>query len=229
MTPQDNQISSSNEMMPESFTIQDRINIIAELDKKLLEIAEQIKDKKWNNTKDSRILFIRYISELNTNTIFQLSFQAESHDKLADKNWLIERLPHLTEQINNISNIQKYSNNRNNNILMQIWDCFLLNYFYEFETRLRSIVRNIGIIRNLYKIKSKQNLYGNESFYLIYRGLYEYYLRFNKKDYEVLKIFSAIRNTIHNSGFCFPSDKKDKIFNYRNKTYNFKYYRKFNI
>ncbi len=74
------------------------------------------------------------------------------------------------------------------------------------------------------KTKSELSLNGNEGFYFIYRGLFEDFLNFDKIDYEVLEIFAAIRNTIHNSGIYFsPHDEKSPSFNYRKKTYTFIY------
>lgn len=223
MTPENNRVSTSNVMPSESQSIQDRINIIIELDKKIIEIDKEIKDKGWDSLKDSRMLFIRYISELNSNTILQMSFQAESHEKPADKEWLKARMQHLSEQIDSITNIRQFSVNMNNHILRNTWDWFIFSYFFEFESRIRSIVRNIGTVQNVQKTKSKKPLNGNESFYLIYRGLYESFLKLDKSQYEVLKLFSAIRNTIHNSGFYFSPTKDDKIYNYRGKSYHFKH------
>ncbi|MFW5983258.1 MAG: hypothetical protein ACOCQ4_02065 [bacterium] len=193
------------------------------MDKKLLNILNEFKDEKWDSVKDSRILFFKYITELNSNTILQFAFQAESYHLTKNKDWLKKILPHLANNIDKISNMDNYSSNRNNNISSQIWDTFILNYFNEFETRLRSIVRNLGNVRNLEKTKRKSSLNGNEGFYLVYRGLFEHHLNFNKTDYEVLKIFAAIRNTIHNSGIYFTPNKKNYSFNYRGEIYHFIY------
>jgi hypothetical protein len=222
MTPKEELITTSEVMPSESKSIQNRIDLIIELDKKLIEINSRIKDNKWDSLKDSRVLFIRYLSELNSDTILQMSFQAETHGKTSDKTWLKDRLPHLSEQVEKITDIKKYAENRDNNILSHTWDCFILSYFIEFETRLRSIVRNIGKIENVYATKSKKKLNGNEAFHLIYRGIYESFLRIRKTDYEVLKVFSAIRNTIHNSGFYFSASNEDATFHYRDKSYHFK-------
>ena len=221
MTPQKDQISTTQEVHSEQLSIQEIINSINRLDIKLLDIADKAKELKLDSLKDSRMLFIRYITELNSVTTFQLSFQAESSSKLEDKNWIKERLPHLSQRIEAISDIKTYSNNRNKNISKHIRECFFLGYFNEFETRIRSLVRKIGYVENVYSTKNRNILNGNESFYLIYRGLYESYLHFDKSDYEVLKIFSAIRNTVHNSGFYFPIDRKNKTFLYKNKAYHF--------
>lgn len=216
-------VTTSNVMRSEAFTIQDRISLIVELDRKLIEILNEIRVNNWDSLKDSRMLFFRYVNELNANTIFQFAFQAESYQLLNNTGWLKEKLPHLSENIDGVSNIDNYSLKRNYNISSQIWNAFILNYFYEFETRLRSIVRNLKTVRNVEKTKRISYLNGNEGFYLIYRGLFEDYLSFNSKDYEVLKIFSAIRNTIHNSGIYFSLNQEPSYFNYRGKTYNFVY------
>lgn len=222
MTPQNDQISTSNEVSTEPLSAQGIIDAIIKLDNKLIELNDGVKEFKWDKFKDSRMLFIRFLAELNSITIFQLSFQAESLNKLEDKNWIKQRLPHLAQRIDKIPDINKYSRNSNKNILKHVRDCFFLEYFSEFETRLRSIVRNIETVLNVYSTKNKNKLNGNESFYLIYRGLYESFLRYNKTEYEVLKIFSAIRNTIHNSGFYFHEKGKDKTVNYKNRTYHFR-------
>jgi hypothetical protein len=223
MTTQKGQISTSKEIEVKYNSIQSKIDIIIELDKKLIEILESIKDKKWDSLKDSRMLFIRYVAELNSNTIFKMSFQAESEGYITDKEWVKARLPHLLKQIDNLSDFNIYAENRQNNILQDTWDYFIISYFFEFETRLRSIVRNIGTIENLKSTKRKKELTGNEAFHWIYRGLYESYLCLRKSDYEVLKFFTAIRNTIHNSGIYFSSFNKEESYTYRNTTYHFKH------
>jgi len=216
-------ITTSNSIIKETVTINHIINLIIELDKKLISISKGIKSSDIDKLNDSRILFIKFISELNSNTILQFAFQAECYGKTKNKDWLIKRLPQYKDQIAKITDINMYSLNRNNNIITRIWDSFVLNYFYEFETLLRNIVRNLKKVKNLRKTKRQSYLTGNEPFYWIYRGLFENYLSFKKEDYEVLKIFSAIRNTIHNSGFYFPNSNTLKSFRYRGKTYNFKY------
>jgi hypothetical protein len=223
MAPQKGLISTSNEVPSEPISIQEIIDSINKLDTKLLEIAEKAKELKVDNLKDSRMLFIRYIAELNSITIFQLSFQAESSNKLEDKNWIKQRVPHLSQRIDAISDIEGYSNNRNKNISKHIRECFFLGYFNEFETRIRSFVRTIGNIVNVNSTKNRNKLDGDEPFYLIYRGLYESYLNYDKSEYEVLKIFSAIRNTVHNSGFYFSKNSEGKAFNYKNESYLFRH------
>nr|WP_321453089.1 hypothetical protein [uncultured Carboxylicivirga sp.] len=215
-------VKTSNSMKKEVYTIQNRIDLIIELDNKILSILKSIKDKKWDSIKDSRMLFIRYISEMNSNTIFQLSFQAESHSKLTDKDWIKSRLPHLTKQIDGLGDINTYSENRHNNISSHLFDNLIINYFSEFETRIRSIVRNLQDVKHLQK-KDGSFLIGNEPFTWIYRGLLESYLEFEEKDYEVIKMFSAIRNTIHNSGIFFSPDNKNKVIEYKGVTYEFEY------
>ncbi len=109
-------VTTSNVIRKEAFTIKDRIELIVDLDTKLLVILREMKDNNWDSLKDSRMLFFRNIIELNSNTILQFAFQAEAHELTKDKNWLKERLPHLTEEIDKVSDMDNYSSNRNNNI-----------------------------------------------------------------------------------------------------------------
>lgn len=214
-------VSTSNTIPKEINTISDSITSIIELDTKLISIRDEIKGQKWDSLSDSRMIFFRYINELNLNTILQLAFLCESSHRSKDKEWLQARFPHLKKQINDISDINAYSSNRLNHISSHILDTFILGYFNEFETRLRNITRELKTIKN--PDKKNDFLNGNESFHLIYRGLFESYLSLKQSDYEVLKIFAAIRNTIHNSGFYFPLSPKSPTFKYRDATYQFNY------
>jgi hypothetical protein len=214
-----------NEIKSETVTIQDMIHSILELDKQVINIQTEIKVDKLDQNKDSRMLFLKNINDININTIIQFSFQAESQNKLSDKDWLKERLPHLVSSIDNYDDISKYAFNKNRHIFNQILDNLILNYFFEFETKVRSIVRSIENLENPYynpKNKRKnQYLNGSESFGAISKGLFENYLEFNKEDYEVVGIFSAIRNTIHNSGFYFSQYLKNSDYTFRKINYVF--------
>jgi len=209
-------------MKKESYTIQDRIDVIVELDEKLLSINDSIIGKGWDSLTDSRMLFVKFISEMNSNTIFQLSFQAESHEKLKEKEWLKARLPHFSEKIDSLENLDSYSANRHNNISARVFDTLILDFFNEFETRLRSIVRNLENVKHPKK-KDGSFLQGNEPFYFICKGLFDDYLGLKEEDYEVINVFSTIRNTIHNTGIYFAINQKDKSLDYKGKVYTFEY------
>jgi len=216
-----------NEIKSETVTIKDMINSILELDKQVVGIQTKIKSDKLDQNKDSRMLFLKNINDININTIIQYSFQAESQDRLSNKDWLKERLPHLANSIDNYGDISKYAFNKNRHIFNQILDNLVLNYFFEFETKVRSIVRSIENIKNPYynpkNKKTKEYLNGGESFNAISKGLFENYLEFNKEDYEVVGIFSAIRNTIHNSGFYFSQYLQNSEYAYRKIKYVFEH------
>jgi hypothetical protein len=216
-----------NEITSESVTVQDMINSIIELDKRVINILKEVKEDKLNQNEDSRILFLKNISDINVNTILQYSFQVESQNKLSDKEWLKKRLPHLSSSIDSHTDISKYAFNKNRHIFNQILDNLILNYFFEFETKVRSIVRSIKSIKNPYynpkKKKSNQYLNGGETFGAISKGLFENHLKLNKEDYDVIGIYSAIRNTIHNSGFYFSQSLKKSNYTYRKINYVFEH------
>ena len=216
-------VDSTNKIKSYPISIQDRINQILTLDEILVEILAELKTQGIDQLIDTRSLFVRFLSELNTITVFQLSFHAESYEKLSKKDWLKQRLPAQSLKIDGIKDFNEYMMRRSKNSLKQIWDCFFLTFFREFETRIRNIVRQVECINNLQATKSKKKLIGHESFYYIYRGLYESYLRMEKSQYEVLKIFTAIRNTVHNSGIYYSTNKKNMVSNYSGRTYRFRH------
>ena len=216
---QNNNIITSNELKSELYKIQDFIDLINELNIKLFRIKESVKEYNWNSKEDSRMLFIIFIGELNVNTILQLSILYDSIKNLEDIDWYKRKLPMYTETFNNLLNIEDFFKNRINSIFDQINDNFFLSYFFEFETRIRSVVRNIGNIKHP---TNERALNGNENFNLIFKGLIENYLNLDKEEYDVLKIYSVIRNTIHNSGIYFsPKNEDSPPIKYKNNTYNF--------
>ena len=81
------------------------------------------------------------------------------------------------------------------------------------------MVRTIGNIKNS---KNGNMLEGAESFYLIRKGFFETFLTLNTSLTDCVKLYQAIRNTIHNSGIYFPEDKQDKTFTFQGNSYEFK-------
>ncbi|KYG72256.1 hypothetical protein EV198_0322 [Roseivirga ehrenbergii] len=216
-----------NIITSESVTVQDMINSIIELDNHVINVLEETAVDKLHRNKDSRILFLKNIHDINVNTIIQFSFQTESQNKLTDKDWLKKRLPHLSSSIDSHSDISKYAFHKNRHIFNQILDNLILNYFFEFETKVRNIVRSIKNLENpYYNPKSKKSnpyLNGSEPFGAIRKGLFENHLNLTNEDYEVIGIYSAIRNTIHNSGFYFSPDSKNSNYTYRTINYVFEH------
>ena len=215
-------IKTDDTIKVSKVNIQSRIDTIIELDIRVINILDKVKKYNYGEY-DSRYLMLRYLNELHLSTIFMMSFQAECADLFKNKERFKSKLPHLKKNIDAARDFDKISFERFRYIAGDMKNFFWISYFTEFESRLRNIVRAIGTVPNVAKTKRIGFLTGSEPFDLIYRGLYEKYLNFKKKDYEALKMFSSIRNTIHNTGFYFNIRKEDLVFNYRDKTYHFVY------
>lgn len=214
------QITTSNELISETYSIQDFINVIVDLEKKLQQISNEIKDNNWHQNKDSRMLFILFTKDLNLNTILLLSILSDSTKNLQDIEWYKNKLPFFKRSIETNNNFVKFCNDRINNIFNYILSDFFLSYFFEFETRIRNILRSLQIVKN----KEKNTVFnGNENITKVFNCLFQDFLMFEKKEFEIAIFFSAVRNSIHNSGIFFSPKDEDLQVDYRDKTYNFAY------
>lgn len=199
------------------------IEKIKEIDSKIIELAISFKEKKWESY-DTRFLLLQFLHELNTNTIIGFCYQSECISISNEKNWWLEKFPHKKDVILSQNNFNQFSKERNDSFFKYLHDNYVINFYFEFETRIRNLVREIKEVKNINK-KSKKVpaiLEGDEAFYFISEGFFKNYLEFYIEDYEVVKIYSEIRNTIHNSGFYFPPDKKDKTLIFKGSSYTFK-------
>lgn len=203
-------------------TIQTWIDRINKIDVDLLDKYLVIKKIGWNEDKDLRMNLLRNLSEINLQTVLRFAYEAESYEKLKDINWIKERIPHHKDTFTKIQEYSKFCENRRNISLNMTKNDFLLKYFFQIESKLRLIVRNIpnAIQKVGYKKKTK-HLKGTEPFHDIYYGLLNTYLKLPMKDYEVLTMITTIRNTIHNSGFYYNLKGNNKSITYRSKTYSF--------
>lgn len=211
-------------MLSDSTSIESKIKYIKDIDKKIIEIHKSIIKNKWDQTKDTRMLLLVYLNELNTNTILGYCFQAENLKLSSSKDWWLEKFDHMEDVINRVKDFDLFATYRNDSYFNMLKDSYLFNFYFEFETRIRHIVREIGNINNP-NIKTNKNrpfLDGNEGFYFISKGFFEDYLSLTVKEYEVIHIYSEIRNTLHNSGFYFPHDGKDKTLRFKGEDYVFK-------
>jgi len=211
------------EIKKEDITINEFIEVIINLDRRIIMLYQIVIDNKWNELSDSRSLLLKSLHEINFSTILSLSVLAESHKLLNEQSWWLEKFNHLSEMIKKEENFADFSTNRQNYLFNYLKDNYILNFYYEFEAKIRNFVRELKEVKNLDNRtkKKKQYLNGNESFYFIELGFFIDYLGFTHKDIEVLQLYSPIRNTIHNTGFFYSTTEQNLAVKFKDRTYDF--------
>lgn len=206
----------------EIVNINDSLNIITQNDLRLISVY----NKYYRNLDkyiDSRSLLLINLHELNLNTIILYCNYAENYNNVHSKDWWINKIPHQREIVETSEDFEKFASDRDYNVLNSIKDDYLLNIFFEFENKIRNIVRQLGSIPNLNeRTKSKSpNLIGDEAWYYIWKGFFNSYLSLPNETTEVLELYTALRNTIHNGGFYFNSKVSTDQINFMNQPFIF--------
>jgi len=70
------------EIKKEDITINEFIEVIINLDRRIIMLYQIVIDNKWNELSDSRSLLLKSLHEINFSTILSLSVLAESHKLL---------------------------------------------------------------------------------------------------------------------------------------------------
>lgn len=214
-------ISTSNTIPTKETNIQSFIDRVNRIDLDLMDKYKTIRDYGWNERNDLRMNLFNNLNELNLQIVLRFSYEAECIEKLYDKNWIIKRIPQHQETFNKLPDYPKFCSNRINISLNMIKNDFLLKYFFEMESKLRLIVKSIKNIKRKNNKKKICFLKGTEPFNEIYTSFFELYLNLPKKNYEVLRMASILRNTIHNSGFYYHPKEKNTTVQYGGKSYSF--------
>jgi len=147
----------------------------------------------------------------------------ENSNNIHNKDWWIENIPHQTENVEKAENFEEFVNDRENSIFNHIKDNYILNVYFEFEIKIRNIVRQLGDVPNLNKknIKNQPYLIGNEPWFYIYKGLFYTYLSLRKENIEVIELYTAVRNLVHNGGFYYHTRIPKLQLDFMNQTYTF--------
>ena len=206
----------------ESLSISDLITVITKNDLRVISVYNRFY-KDFDKYKDSRSLLLINLHELNLNTLLMYCNYAENYNNIHDKSWWIKRIPHQKEVVDKADNFEKFADDRDYNALNHIKDNYVLNIYFEFENKIRNIVREIGCVPNIYNKKKANQPYliGDEQWQFIYKGFFDIYLSLKKDSIEVIELYSAIRNTIHNGGFYYYSKGTGMQINFMNKAYTF--------
>ena len=207
----------------EKITINEFLEVVKKLDRKVIEIFKVVVDEEWDELIDSRPLLLKNLHELHFSTMISFCLLAEEYDTLYKQDWWFEKFDHLIKMIKAEESFENFVRNRENQLFSYIKDNYVLNFYYEFESKIRNLTREIKRVRNLNKNtqKNKTFLLGNESFYDIVNGFFIDFLKFEDKDIEVLKLYSSIRNTIHNSGFFYSTTRENQRVDFKDRYYEF--------
>ncbi len=205
-------------MNQESLSINNLHKIIEKNDSKVISLIQK-HCKELNNVTDSRSILLLYLHEHNLSTLILYCNYEESYKNVHNKDWWINKMPHLKEVVEK-PNFESFANDRDSYTLDFIKDYYILNYYFVFESKIRNIVRQLGDVPNLDKNSKCVNLLGFESWYWIYTGFFKHYLSLNEENIEVVKFFTAIRNTIHNGGFYFNQNGNENL-KFMTQTYSF--------
>jgi hypothetical protein len=212
----------SDTIKHEYLYIADCLQLIKQNDLKVISI--NIKHcQGFDQYADSRSLLLKNLHQLNLNTILLFCYCEENYSNIQKRDWWLKKIQDSEEYIESPENFEKFANDMDYNVLNYIRDNYIFNIYFEFEIKVRNIVRQLGDVPNPNDNKRMKQPYlgGTESWFFIYKGFFDAYLKIRKEDTEVIELYTAIRNTIHNGGFYYDSRHPKLQMNFMNQKFTF--------
>jgi len=163
-------------------------------------MINQINQDQNLNTNDARLVFFRKIAQINDMSRLSFDFYSEV---LQSDGWWEKRFPNHIISKKNKQNLAKSYD-------QHVRSTFAIDNFSAFESSVRLVVQTFN--PDKYK-KLRYNFDKLIKWFLDETGFTE--------QYEIVKVFSNIRNSLHSNGLFNPFDQKNERITYQQNTFLF--------